>query len=244
MKHITLFTHTLFMVFVFALTSCTDALIGDEGTLDEEIYLNYQTRTALELPFEDAWFVVNGGKTHSEGAHHFISRGGGERYAIDFLIVQDTVLGDGTVRKINFSGDFKQNENHYCFGKRLNAPGDGKIIDVVNIIDDNQPGTMNRDQPGGNYIIIDHLNGETSILAHLKKGSIIVTLGDSIVKGQEVGQAGNSCASDMPHVHYQLQGTSGQLGGLGLPIQFLNYYEDDIRVERGEPVKGQEVRKN
>lgn len=234
----------LYIFSIFAITSCTDTLMGDEGKLDEDIYLNYQTITDLELPFEEEWYVANGGKTHREGAHHFIYRGGGERYALDFLILKDTVLSNGEVRRIHYSGDWWQNENHFCFGKRLNAPADGKIIEVVNTVDDNQPGTVNRDQPGGNYIIIDHLNGETSILAHLKKGSIIVSVGDIVSKGQEVGKAGNSGSSDTPHLHYQLQGTSGVLSELGLPAQFLNYYEDDVFVERSEPVRGQKVRKN
>lgn len=241
MKHL---KTVAYILLTLVITSCSDTLMGDEGKLDEDIYLNYQTVIELELPFEDEWFVVNGGKTHFEGAHHFTSHGGGERYAIDFVIVQDTILPDGTVRRKNYTGDRRQKENHYCFGKRLNTPGDGKIIEVVNTIEDNQVGTTNNDQPGGNYIIIDHLNGETSILAHLKKGSIIVAIGDTVVKGQEVGQAGNSGASETPHLHYQLEGTSGKLRKLGLPAQFLNYYEDDIFVERGEPVRGQEVRKN
>ena len=233
-----------FLLSIITLTACTDALLGDEGELDEDIYLNYQTITDLELPFEEEWYIVNGGKTHREGAHHFIGRGGGERYAIDFVIVIDTVLTNGVVRKINYTGDWRQNENHFCFGKRLNAPADGKVIEVVNTIEDNLPGVRNTAQPGGNYVIIDHLNGETSILAHLKKGSIIVSSGDTVTKGQEIGKAGNSGASDLPHLHYQLQGTSGILGELGLPAQFLRYYEDDVFVERGEPVRGQIVSKN
>ena len=241
MKYLKIVTYILF---ILVITSCTDTLMGDAGELDEDIYLNYQTLTELELPFEDEWFVVNGGKTHFEGAHHFTSRGGGERYAIDFLIVQDTVSPDGTVRKKNYTGDFRQKENHYCFGKRLNAPAAGKIIEVVNTINDNQVGTTNNDQPGGNYIIIDHLNGEISIMAHLKKESIIVSIGDNVVKGQEVGKAGNSGASSEPHLHYHLQSSSGLSDGLGLPAQFLNYFEDDQFVERGDPVRGQLVRKN
>ncbi|WP_108869097.1 M23 family metallopeptidase [Aquimarina aquimarini] len=241
MKNIKLFIYV--SIIAYTLISCTNSLIGDEGELDEDIYLNYETVTDLELPFEEEWYVFNGGKTHKEGAHHFTTRGGGERYAIDFVIVVDTEISNGILRKIH-SGDGKKNEDHYCFGKRLNAPGDGKITEVVNNIDDNQPGTMNRDQPGGNYIIIDHLNGETSILAHLKKGSIMVAVGDTVVKGQEVGKTGNSGSSGAPHLHYQLQGTSGRLGGLGLPAQFLNYYEDDVLVEREEPVRGQKIRKN
>ncbi len=243
MKHKLLLTYTLFILFILALASCTDSLIGDDGKLDEDIYLNYQTITDLELPFEEEWYIFNGGKTHREGAHHFTTRGGGERYAYDIVIVVDTETSTGIERNTH-SGDGSENNDYYCFGKRLNAPGDGNIIEIENNIEDNQPGNLNRNQPGGNYIIIDHLNGETSILAHLKKESIIVSVGDTVVKGQEVGKAGNSGNSTEAHLHYQLEGTSGLLNGLGLPAKFLNYYEDDVFIERGEPVRAQKVRKN
>lgn len=243
MKLKLLVTYTLFIVFILVLISCADALIGDEGKLDEDIYLNYQTITDLELPFEGEWYVFNGGKTHFEGAHHFTTRGVGERYAYDIVIVVDTETSAGIERRTH-SGDGSVNEDYYCFGKRLNAPSDGKIIELKNNIEDNQPGSNNRDRPGGNYIIIDHLNGEISIMAHLKKESIIVSIGDNVVKGQEVGKAGNSGASSEPHLHYHLQSSSGHSDGLGLPAQFLNYFEDDQFVERGSPIRGQLVRKN
>jgi hypothetical protein len=236
MKYKTLLTHAFFIVIILTLASCTDSLIGDEGKLDEDIYFNYQTITSLELPFEeDEWYIFNGGKTHFEGAHHFTTRGGGERYTYDIVIVID--------RRVSI-GDGSKNEDHYCFGKRLNAPGDGKIIEIENNIEDNEPGSLNRNQPGGNYIIIDHLNGETSILAHLKKESIVVSVGDTVLKGQEIGKTGNSGYSDFAHLHYQLQGSSGLYNGLGLPAQFLNYYENNEFVKRGEPVRTQKVRKN
>ncbi len=230
MEQIKSLTYILFMMLGLILTSCTDALMGDEGKLDEDIYMNYQTITALELPFEEEWFAVNAGKTHTQGAHHFITRG--ERYAYDMVIVQNgrSYAGDGT-----------KNEDYYCFGKRLNAPGDGKIIGIENTIEDNKPGMVRNNS--GNYVIIDHLNGETSILGHFKQGSIIVSVGDTVVKGQEVGKAGNSGNSTEPHLHYHLQRTSERLIGVGLPAQFLNYYEDDIFVERGEPVRGQRISK-
>ncbi|SHI44032.1 M23 family metallopeptidase [Aquimarina spongiae] len=233
MKFLKLLTYTLFVVLIVSPISCADTLIGDEGALDEDVYLNYQTLTTLELPFEEEWFAVNAGRTHGDGAHHFVSRS--ERYAYDLLIVQN---------RRSYSGDGSKNEDYFCFGKRLNAPGDGKVVAIESSVEDNEPGTVNRTQVG-NYVIIDHLNGETSILAHLKKGSIIVAVGDMVTRGQEIGQAGNSGASTEPHLHYHLQQTSEPLReGLGLPAQFLNYYEDDVFVERSEPVKGQRVRKN
>ena len=214
MKHI----KTLSVGLILIMLSCTDALIGDKGELDEDIYLNYQTITDLELPFEDDWHVFVGGRTHVDGGHHFITRGVGQRYAYDIAIVIDSS---------SYSGDSKKNEDHYCFGKRLNAPGDGKIIALENNIDDNYiSGTVNSDIDentiAGNYIMIDHLNGEYSMLAHFKKGTIIVSVGDTVIKGQEVGKAGNSGNSTGPHLHYHIQNTPEYLDGIGLPAQFLN----------------------
>ncbi len=236
MRHI----NTIFFILFILLISCTDTLIGDEGKSDEDIYLDYQTKTDLELPFEEEWYVFVGGRTHLEGGHHFITRGTGQRYAYDIAIVID-----GS----SFFGDSSKNENHFCFGKRINAPGNGKVIAMENNIDDNYvSGTVNSNidnsSLAGNYIIIDHFNGEYSMLAHFKKGTIIVSVGDMVTRGQEVGKAGNSGNSTGPHLHYHLQNTPNYLDGIGLPAQFRNYYKDDRPIERGEPVKNQFVRKN
>ena len=47
-----------------------------------------------------------------------------------------------------------------------------------------------------------------------------------------------------PHLHYHMQTTPSLVTGVGLPMQFLNYYADDVFTERGEPVTSQIVRKN
>lgn len=234
-KHIKKLVYLLSIVVLLLLSSCADTLIGDEGKSDEDIYLNYQTITVLELPFEEAWYINTGGRTHSEGFHHFITRGSGQRYAMDISIKINGRLS---------SGDGSANEDYYCYGKRLNAPGAGKIIAIENNIEENIPGVLNGDQPAGNYIIIDHLNGEFSQMAHFKKHSIIVSIGDMVIKGQKVGEAGNSGNSTGPHLHYQLQTTGELLKGIGLPAQFTNYFADDIFIERGEPIKNQTVRKH
>lgn len=240
MKHIPSIIYPFSILFVLILTSCTDNLLGNEGKQDEDIYLNYQTKTDLELPFEEEWFVGVGGRTHSEAGNHFFARDTGQRYAYDMgkIIDNSGVSGDGSA-----------NEDHYTFGARINAPGNGIIVSLENTIEDNsRPGVVNKNinnsNLAGNYIMIDHLNGEYSLLAHFKKGTIIVSIGDTLVKGQEVGKGGNSGNSTNPHLHYHLQNTPDYLNGIGLPAQFTNYYEDDELIERGEPVRGQFVRKN
>jgi len=228
------------ILFLLTLTSCTDNLIGEEGQLDEDNYINYLTRTDLELPFEGEWYLTAGGRTHRNGGAHFLQRSTGQRYAYDMIKIE----GDRAV-----SGDGSTNEEAFGFGARINAPGDGVIISLENAIDDNiRPGVVNADinnsNLGENYILIDHLNGEYSFLAHFKKGTIIVEVGDTVVQGQEVGKAGNSGNSTGTHLHYHLQNTPEYLNGIGLPAQFQNYYEDDVFVERGEPMRDQKVRKN
>jgi hypothetical protein len=233
MKRIKFIIYTFIATAFISLTSCADMLIGDEGKYDEDIYLNYKTKTVLELPFEEEWRINAGGKSLEEN-HHFAPHRH-QRYALDIVQVKN-----GTSR----SGDGTRNEDYYCFGKRLNAPGDGKIVTVVNNIEDNVPGILNEKQAWGNYIVIDHLNGEFSCMVHFKKNSIIVAVGENVVRGQMVGQAGNSGNSTGPHLHYHLQTTASRSTGIGLPIQFINYYTDDVFTERGEPVTYQKVSKN
>ncbi|SNY99456.1 M23 family metallopeptidase [Flagellimonas pacifica] len=206
--------------------SCSKEILKEADTA----YLEYQTKTELELPFNEEWWVFWGGRSVGENYHTLLRE---QRFALD--IVQRI---DGKTH----TGNGKQNHDYYCFGKRLNAPGGGKIVDVVNDIEDNIPGKFNQDSPTGNRVIIDHENGEFSILAHFKKGSIIVSVGDEILKGQELGKAGNSGNSSEPHLHYHLQTTADPFNGEGLPAQFQNYYADKVFVKRGEPVKSQSIR--
>lgn len=195
-------------------------------------YLNYETKTDLELPFNNEWWIFWGGRGVAENYHAAHKE---QRFALDI------------VQKINgstYAGNGTQNKDYYCFGKRLNAPGNGIIVEVINDIHDNVPGQFNRDVPTGNLVVIDHENGEFSLLAHFKKGSIIVSIGDIVTKGQELGKAGNSGNSSEPHLHYHLQTTGNPFNGEGLPAQFQNYYANEVFVSRGEPVQNEYVSNN
>jgi len=233
MNYTRIIKYTIVLATILSLTTCADTLIGDEGELDEAVFLNYETKTDLELPFENEWHIGAGGKSILQN-HHFIPHRH-QRYAMDIIQV---------VNGKEFTGDGNQNEDYYCFGKRLNAPGSGKIVALENNIVDNIPGFLNTDKPLGNYVIIDHLNGEFSFMVHFKQQSITVSVGDTVVKGQEIGKTGNSGNSTGPHLHYHLQTTANVYDGMGLPTQFNNYYTNNIFTQRGEPVQGQAIKKN
>ena len=193
-------------------------------------YLEYQTKTPLRLPFEGEWHVFWGGRTPEQN-YHVVAPD--QRFAYDFL-----VLKDGK----SHTGDGSANEQYHCFGLPILASGAGTVAVVVDGLDDNKPGVMDPKNPPGNYVVIDHGNGEFSFLAHLRKGSVAVKKGDAVKPGDRLGVCGNSGNSSEPHLHYHLQTTGLFAGGEGLPAQFLDYVADGKNVKRGEPTKGQTIR--
>jgi hypothetical protein len=208
-------------------------LVGcDKDEVAHSEYLNYQTITELELPFNNDWLVVWGGRTLEENYHASLVD---QRFAIDVVQIENgsTFMANGT-----------QNENYYCFGDTLFAPGNGQVVEMENSVDDNVPGETNTDQLFGNYVIVDHGNEEFSVLAHLMKNSIVVNLGDLVTQGQVIGLTGNSGNSTEPHLHYHIQNKPSIGQGEGLPAQFRNYYANDVFVSVGEPLKNQTIRKD
>ncbi len=194
-------------------------------------FLDYKTRTHLSLPFDGEWFTFWGGRKIADNYHAAYSS---QRFAADYLIMKNG---------ISYSGDGTKNENYYCFGLPILAPGAGTVLETENNVEDNIPGKMNPSQPMGNYVIIDHGNSEFSFLAHFKNGSIVVKPGDKVKSRQLLGSCGNSGNSSEAHLHYHMQNNASFNNGEGLPAQFQSYMADNIAVSRGEPVRGQIIRR-
>ena len=55
----------------------------------------------------------------------------------------------------------------------------------------------------GNYFEIDHGNGYVTAYGHLSKRK--VKKGEKIVRGQKIGEIGNTGRSTAPHLHYEVQ---------------------------------------
>lgn len=193
-------------------------------------YLEYQTRTPLRLPFEGDWYVFWGGRTLAQNYH---SAYRDQRFAYDIIIRRD-----GS----SHTGDGKSLEQYHCWGQPILAPGAGTVVTALDSLPDQQPGRMDPENPPGNHVVVDHGNGEFSLLAHLRRGSVAVRAGQRVAQGQKLGECGNSGNTSEPHLHYHLQNAPGFGAGEGLPAQFNGYVADGQPVTRGEPVKGQTVR--
>lgn len=212
----------------------------------ETNYHDYQTKTNLTFPLNGESLIAAGGRAIDQNpAHIYVTD---QRFAIDIVALAPGSspppkegfvkrLLSGELKQLYQGNDFRKNANHYCFGRQVIAPGDGMVADTKNEVYDNVPGNRNtRDLPG-NYVVIDHLNGEFSMLAHFRKDSVSVKRGDRVSAGDPLGQCGNSGHSNLPHLHYHLQNTPHWLDGEGLPAQFHNYYANGKFIQRGEPIQ-------
>jgi murein DD-endopeptidase MepM/ murein hydrolase activator NlpD len=197
----------------------------------ESKYPDYKDKSNFSLPFSGEWTVYWGGRSVYDNYH---AASPDQRFAYDLMIIRNGH---------QYSGDGTKLEDFYSFALPILAPGAGTVVAAVDQYEDNPVLKPNKDAaPQGNTIVIDHGNGEFSMLAHLRHGSLKVKVGDKVKAGQEIALCGNSGNSPIPHLHYHLQTTGQWFKGEGLPIQFKNYVSDGKPVASGEPVRGEVVK--
>jgi murein DD-endopeptidase MepM/ murein hydrolase activator NlpD len=195
----------------------------------ESPHLDYETKNRLRLPFDGEWTVGWGGRT-AEQNNHVIATD--QRFAYDFLVQKD-----GT----SYRGDGERLADYYCWDRPILAAAAGEVVAAVDGLDDNLPGETDPAHAAGNHVILDLGRGEYALLAHLRKGSLAVGVGDRVTAGRELGRCGNSGNTSEPHLHFHLQDGPRFGEGLGLPAFFSDYLADGEPVARGEPVRGQTV---
>ncbi|MDM5188124.1 M23 family metallopeptidase [Bacillus sp. DX4.1] len=137
-------------------------------------------------------------------------------------------------------------EDYGIFGVEVVAPASGTVVSVNNVEADLIPGTDNYKSMAGNhvYIRLDE-TGTYLMIAHLKKDSVRVKVGQHIQEGIVIAQVGNSGSSSEPHlhIHHQRQDPSKTSIFLseGLPLYFRDIDgpampEGGIRVKNGDEV--------
>jgi murein DD-endopeptidase MepM/ murein hydrolase activator NlpD len=199
----------------------------------ESKYLDYKTKTPLQLPFKGEWTIYWGGHSTYDNYHAYTTD---QRFAYDIDIERNGR---------QFDGDGTRFEQFYAYGQPILAPAAGTVVSVEDKYDDNLLMHPSKDNPPqGNNIVIDHGDGEFSMFAHLKRGSIVVKPGDKVQGGQPIAQCGNSGNSPFPHLHYHLQTTPKWFNGEGLPAAFHNFLLNGKPVSVAEPIRGDKVKAN
>lgn len=228
------------IMFVFAIT-----IISSYGAKERinRRYTMIEMRNPIivEFPLRGEWLSPNtpGTKIPSHGTDQL-----GTRYAYDFIQVDWNRPGNPAYRvslmKYLLSG--VQLSDYYCWGQEIYAPCDGIVIvaedgyienpktnlfaDMSNAYKNAHYFDPNKDNAqliAGNYIIIKHSEGIYAAICHLQTGSIQVSVGDIITKGDVIGKMGHSGNSFAPHLHFQLMDSSNIATANGLACAFEEY---------------------
>ena len=70
--------------------------------------------------------------------------------------------------------------------------------------------TESGDRPW-NFVEVTHEDGSRTIYGHLKKGSVAVSLHDTVTTRQRLGVVGSSGDSRRPHLHFEVRSANGQV---------------------------------
>lgn len=167
-----------------------------------------RNHTPMALPFEGEWFVFWGGEDPQLNYH---MNDPNQQYAYDLL----KVAGGKS-----YSGDPRTNTSYLAFGEPILAPCDARVVLAIDGVPDNTPGETNPVHLTGNTLVLETRAGEFIMLAHLKEGTLAVSKGDAVKKGQVLAACGNSGNSTEPHLHLQLQNVRDFHKATGAPLYF------------------------
>jgi len=212
--------------------SCWEKSFGRPVLVAEQ----FQQHGTYILPVAGEWRVFNGGVTQETSHSWGIPS---QRFAYDLVKPGDNGR--------TFAGDGRRLTDYFCFDAPILAPADGVVVKVRDgIRDAPHVGTFWMDwltrDIGGNSVLIRHAAGEYCLLAHLKRGSVCVTSGQTVKQGQEIGRCGHSGNSTEPHLHFQFQNGKSFYFNSGLPVKFSGFWrgegESRVWVERDYICKG------
>jgi murein DD-endopeptidase MepM/ murein hydrolase activator NlpD len=113
------------------------------------------------------------------------------------------------IKQFHYGMDFTAS-----IGTKVYATGDGIVKDVQSI-----------GGGYGNFIMIDHDFGYSTLYAHLSKFN--VKRGEHVKRGSVIGFVGNSGTSTGPHVHYEVHKN-------GAPVNPQYYYFKDLNAQEYE----------
>jgi hypothetical protein len=160
----------------------------------------------LEFPLKGGQYVFGeGGSNAALNSHH---ESKSQEYAYDIIKIDSL----GFRGKGFFSSDLS---DYYIFDEIVYAPCSGIVFETNNLSEDMPIMQQDEKDPGGNYVILDCSEARVTLI-HFKKGSLLVSEGESVTTGQPLGKVGNSGRTTGPHLHIHAENRLGE----GIPIAF------------------------
>lgn len=180
----------------------------------------------VDGPVAGAWLAINSPSTAvpSHGTHGY-----GQTYAVDLIAVPD-----GAERPEFGTAAFLAPERFPAYGRAVHAPAAGEVVRVLDGVRDHRSRSSwlglawffvesaPRELLGargmlGNHVVLRLADGTHFVIAHLRRGSVAVRVGDTVAAGVVIAECGNTGNSTEPHVHCQRQDVADTTRAVGLP---------------------------
>jgi hypothetical protein len=146
-----------------------------------------------------------------------------QRFAIDFVGIDKHGRAFKPVRDIHAT----TYADWFGYGAEVLAVGNGTVVAMRDGQDEHkplegqpEPASLSLDGLFGNYVVIDLGGGNFAGYAHLKRGSVAVTVSQKVARGQVIGALGQSGNSAAPHLHFQIANAATFEGSEGVPYVF------------------------
>jgi len=167
---------------------------------------------------DNYWWPIGGNQVvENNGVKYAI--GTPTATAISSQFNPNRVITDSNGNQISsphYAVDITGDGTHYII-----AVANGKVYDVATGCDNS--GSIGNYCNGGlgNYVVIDHLNGNYTVYGHMAPNTVTVSKNDIVNQGEIIGVMGNSGNSSGQHLHFQLE--IGGRGGATYGTNPLNY---------------------
>lgn len=188
---------------------------------------------------------------------------GHDRFAFDLTGVDPDTRAATTASRMRHASLGADVREWHSWGRAVLAPVDGTVVTASDGWEDRERLHLVRDAAAmivsrpeldagdlrpfaGNHVILA-ADGFYVFLAHLRRGSVQVSEGDTVEVGRELGRVGNSGQSLSPHLHFELfDRVDDLLAAKTVPFvvdRFERFEAGEWTEVVGEPLgKGQLVR--
>ena len=190
------------------------------------------TKTRFAFPLKGTWWIADGPGFYGSHRTHVP-----EEFAWDV----EKLGADGHL----YGAKGLRFTDYYGYGAAVMAAADGVVVKLANNLPEvaaamQQTGESTKsyaarhlseeqrlfglapERAAGNFVLLDHGNGEYSLYAHMQRGSVPVRVGQRMKTGDVLGKLGSSGNSTDPHLHFQVCNKPAVLMCEGIPVEFSN----------------------
>ena len=216
-----------------------DVYIKNDKLYDITLLYNAKTKNLVSsstLPIQKiikskstkhiATFFIKGKKYSLQSTYKYAL---GSKYSIhndSYLYRLPYKLGSSKLVTQSFNGKFSHFGNSkYAvdfkmkIGTKIYASRDGIVVNIKN--NGSKHGSKKYIREA-NFITIKHNDGTYAKYAHLKKGGVVVKVGQKIRRGQFIGYSGNTGYTKGPHLHFLVFKGKGYNTRESLRIKFIS----------------------